>query len=73
MMVDDKLTHEERRRLESVNQAIAFAHTARTSSESMNIENVLCVAAIIEVFLRVGKIEPPANVDENSLRVKVAN
>lgn len=72
MMPDDKLTHEERRRLESVNQAIAFAHT-RLSADAINIENLLCVAAIIEVFLRDGKIEPPGHIDEESLRVKVMN
>lgn len=71
-MPDDKLTHDERRRLESVNQAISFAHTRR-AGESISIENMLCVAAIIEVFLRDGKIEPPSNVDEKSLRVMVKN
>ena len=72
MMVDDKLTHEERRRLESVNQAIEFTRAAR-HADPLSIENVLCIAAIIEVFLRVGKIEVPGDIDEKSLRVMVVN
>lgn len=72
MMPSDNLTHEERRRLEAVAQAIGFGHMRRTGDE-ISIESILCVAAIIDVFVAGGKIEAPANIDNAKLTVKVAN